>query len=85
MYILYTLLCVSTQRFNITLPDDIAEVLKTKKNKSEFLAEAVREKMVRDRKREVLENAKKIKKYYESDEDLKSLNSLDSQDFVEWE
>ena len=76
---------MSTQRFNITLPDDIAEVLRTKKNKSEFLAEAVREKMIRDRKREVLENAKKIKKYYESDEDLKSLNSLDFQDFVEWE
>jgi hypothetical protein len=75
---------VSTQRFNITLPDDISEILKTKKNKSEFLAEAVREKTINDKKREVLENAEKLKKYYESDEDLKSLNSLDSQDFVEW-
>ena len=30
-----------------------------------------------------MENAEKLKKYYESDEELKFLNSLDSQDFVE--
>ena len=74
---------MSTQRLNVTLPDDISEILKTKKNKSEFLAQAVREKAINDKKRETMENAEKLKKYYESDEDLKSLNSLDSQDFVE--
>ncbi len=74
---------MSTQRLNVTLPDDISEILKNKKNKSEFLAQAVREKAMNDKKREIMENAEKLKKYYESDEELKSLNSLDSQDFVE--
>lgn len=74
---------MSTQRLNVTLPDDVSEILKTKKNKSEFLAEAVREKAINDKKREIIEAANKLKKYYESDEELNSLKSLDSQDFVE--
>ena len=83
MYIRNVLLCVSTQRLNVTLPDDVSEILKTKKNKSEFLVQAVREKAKNDKKKEIIEKAKKLKKYYESDEELISLNSLDSQDFVE--
>ena len=67
----------------MTLPDDVSEILKTKKNKSEFLTEAVREKAINDKKKEIIEAAKKLKKYYESDEELNSLKSLDSQDFVE--
>jgi hypothetical protein len=74
---------VLTQRFNVTLPEDVSEILKTKKNKSEFLAEAVREKAKNDKKREVIEKARKLRKHYESDEELTYLNSLDSQDFVE--
>ena len=58
-------------------------MLKTKKNKSEYLAEAVREKAINDRKKEIFEKAKKIKRYYKTDDDLKALNSLDSQDFVD--
>lgn len=72
-----------TQRLNVTLPDDVSEILKTKKNKSEYLAEAVREKAINDKKREIIEKAIKLRKYYESDEDLASLNSLDSHDFVD--
>ncbi len=74
---------MSTQRLNVTLPDDVSEFLKTKKNKSEFLAAAVREKVINDRKKEIMEKAMKLKHYYESDEDLNSLNGLDSQDFVD--
>jgi hypothetical protein len=74
---------VSTQRLNVTLPEDVSEILKTKKNKSEFLAEAVREKAINDKKKEIIEQARRLKKYYESDDDLTSLNSLDSQDFVD--
>ncbi len=74
---------MSTQRFNVTLPDDVSKILKTKKNKSEFLAEAVREKAINDKKKEIIEAAKKLKKYYESDEELNSLKSLDTQVFVE--
>jgi len=74
---------VSTQRLNVTVPDDVSEILKTKKNKSEFLADAVREKSVNDKKKEIIEKARNLRKYYESDVDLTSPNSLDSQDFVD--
>jgi len=74
---------VSTQRFNVTLPDDVTEILKSKKNKSGFLAEAVREKAINDKKKEIIEKANKLKKYYNYDEDLNSLKSLNSEDFVE--
>ena len=61
MYIRSVLLCVSTQRLNVTLPDDVSEILKTKKNKSEFLVQAVREKAKNDKKKEIIEKAKKTK------------------------
>ena len=74
---------MATQRLNVTLPEDVSEILKTKKNKSEYLAEAVREKTINDKKREIVEKARKLKRYYETDDDLNALNSLDSQDFVD--
>ena len=74
---------MTTQRLNVTLPEDVSEILKTKKNKSEYLTEAVREKAINDKKKEILEKARKLKRYYETDDDLNALNSLDSQDFVD--
>ncbi len=74
---------MTSQRLNVTLPDDVSEILNTKRNKSEYLAEAVREKAINDKKKEVLEKARKLKHYYENDDDLNALNSLDSQDFVD--
>lgn len=74
---------MATQRLNVTLPDDVSKILKTKKNKSEYLAEAVREKAINDKKKEILEKARKLKHFYETDADLNALNSLDSQDFVD--
>ncbi len=71
---------MTTQRLNVTLPAYVSEILKTKKNKSEFLAEAVREKAINDKKKEIIEQAKRLKKHYESDNDL---TSLDSQDFID--
>lgn len=73
---------MATQRLNVTVPDDVSQILKTKKNKSEFLTEAVREKVINDKKKEVAEKARKLKKYYDSDKDMTSLNSLDYEDFV---
>ncbi len=74
---------MATQRLNVTVPDDVSEILKAKKNKSEFLAAAVREKAINDKKKEIVEKARELRKYYESNKDLISLNSLDSQDFVD--
>jgi len=40
-------------RLNITLPEEIAKKLAKQSNKSRFIAEALKEKMERDRKREL--------------------------------
>lgn len=40
-------------RLNITLPDDLVELIKKEKNKSRFIAEALREKIAREKKREI--------------------------------
>jgi len=40
-------------RLNITLPDEIAHRLSTKRNKSRFIAEAVKEKFEREKKKEL--------------------------------
>ena len=69
---------MSTQRLNVTLPEDVTEILKTKKNKSEFLAEAVREKAINDKKKEIIEQARRLKKYLFSGLFLKSRNSCKS-------
>ena len=41
---------MNTVRMNITLPLEIAEILKNVKNKSSFIAEAVRERFEREKK-----------------------------------
>ena len=41
---------MNTVRVNITLPLDIAEMLKNVKNKSSFIAEAIRERIEREEK-----------------------------------
>ena len=76
---------MSTQRLNVTLPDNVIEILKTKKNKSGFLSEAVIEKAINDRKKEIAEKANRLRAYYKTEDDLNSLASLDSQDFMERE
>ncbi|MHB8361568.1 MAG: hypothetical protein ACYDAO_04625 [Thermoplasmataceae archaeon] len=76
---------MSTQRLNVTLPDNVIEILKTKKNKSEFLSEAVMEKAINDKKKEIVEKANRLRAYYKTRDDLNSLAALDSQDFMERE
>ncbi|MBU3966615.1 MAG: hypothetical protein KKG76_04445 [Euryarchaeota archaeon] len=57
---------MNTVRVNITLPIDIAEMLKNVKNKSSFIAEAIRERIEREEKanliRELSEGYKVRKK-----------------------
>jgi len=40
-------------RFNITLPDEIANKLAEKRNKSRFIAEALKEKLEREKRKEI--------------------------------
>ena len=42
------------KRMNITVSDEIAELLKNKPNKSRFIAEAVREKMIREKREQLI-------------------------------
>jgi len=62
-------------RINITLPDEIAERLSEKKNKSRFIAEALKERFIAE------ENAKLAK---ELEEGYKSVTREDKELLVEW-
>ncbi len=57
---------MNTVRINITLPLEIAEMLKNAKNKSSFISEAIRERIEREKKanliRELSEGYKVRKK-----------------------
>lgn len=53
--IILQLRCImNTVRMNITLPLEIAEILKNVKNKSSFIAEAVRERFEREEKENLI-------------------------------
>ena len=45
---------MNTVRMNITLPSEIAELLKSVKNKSNFIAEAVKERLEREEKNQLV-------------------------------
>lgn len=46
---------MNTVRINITIPSEIAEMLKDVKNKSGFIAEAIRERIEKERKASLIE------------------------------
>lgn len=74
---------MSSSRIDITLPDEIIEILKTKKNKSKFMAEAIYEKLLRDKKNELKKQANYMKKYYMNDKELTEFSGIDYEEFRE--
>ena len=66
---------MNTVRINITLPLEIAEMLRNVKNKSGFIAEAIRERMERE------ENANLIR---ELSEGYKARKKEDKELALEW-
>jgi len=42
---------MSKTRFNISLPEDVAQILSTVKNKSAYIAEAIKEKKLHEEKK----------------------------------
>jgi hypothetical protein len=44
---------MNTVRLNITLPEDVGEALRTVKNKSAFIAEAIRDKQLAEKKKQL--------------------------------
>ncbi len=74
---------MSSSRIDITLPDEIIEILKTKKNKSKFMAEAIYEKVLRDKKNELKKQANYMKKYYINDKELTEFSGIDYEEFRE--
>ncbi len=67
---------MSTVRLNITLPLDVAEILKNVKNKSAFIAEAVREYKKQKDKEKLLNELK---------EGYKATKEEDKKLYKEWE
>ena len=67
---------MNTVRINITLPAEIAEMLRNVKNKSSYIAEAVRERFERDEKANLIK---------ELAEGYKVRKSEDKQLALEWD
>jgi metal-responsive CopG/Arc/MetJ family transcriptional regulator len=71
-------------RLNITLPDDLVKQLKQEKNKSRFIAEALREKINREKRKETERLMKEG--YSESSREDQKLNSdWEKTSLEEWE
>ncbi len=70
-------------RLNITLPKDVSIVLGNVKNKSSFIASAVKEKIERDNRIRLRKAAEKMRKEYEVNKELTAFSSaLDSEGFA---
>ena len=74
---------MKTVRVSLTMPEEIADELKKQPNKSKFVTDSIREKLVNERKARVLEAALKLKKDYLSSRDLHAFRSIDPEDFSE--
>ncbi len=59
---------MNTVRVNITLPSEIAEMLKNVKNKSNFIAEAVRERIEKEEKAHLIKELSEGYKIRKSEE-----------------
>jgi metal-responsive CopG/Arc/MetJ family transcriptional regulator len=71
-------------RLNITLPEDIVKQLETKKNKSRFIAEALREKIEREKRKKV-ESLLKEGYRANSSQDKELTTDWDKVSIEEWE
>lgn len=71
-------------RLNITLPDDLVEQLRQKKNKSRFIAEALKEKINREKRKET-ERLMKEGYSASSREDQKLTAEWEKASLEEWE
>jgi hypothetical protein len=71
-------------RLNITLPRDVGVILSNVKNKSSFIASAVKEKIERERRVKLRKAAEKMKKEYEVNKELTVFSSalFDSEGFA---
>ena len=64
---------MNTVRMNITLPSEIAELLKSVKNKSNFIAEAVKERIEREERNQLIKELKEGYKIRKSEDNLLAL------------
>lgn len=72
-----------SQRLSITLPEDVVMMINSKPNKSGFIADAVREKMINDKRRKTRLAASRLSKYYSVDKNLHTFEELETEDFLE--
>ena len=71
-------------RLNITLPEDLVKELRQEKNKSRFIAEALREKIIRTKRKET-ERLMKEGYSASSHEDKKLTSEWEKANIEEWE
>jgi len=64
---------MNTVRMNITLPSEIAELLKSVKNKSNFIAEAVKERIEREERNQLIKELKEGYRIRKSEDNLLAL------------
>ena len=64
---------MNTVRMNITLPSEIAELLKSVKNKSNFIAEAVKERIEREEQNQLVIELTEGYKIRKSEDNLLAL------------
>lgn len=74
---------MNSVRVSLTLPEEIADELKKQPNKSKFVADSIREKLVNERKARVRDAALKLKKDYLSSRDMHAFRDIESDDFSE--
>ena len=64
---------MNTVRMNITLPSEIAELLKSVRNKSNFIAEAVKERIEREEQNQLIRELTEGYKIRKSEDNLLAL------------
>lgn len=70
-------------RVSLTLPKEVAEELKKIPNKSNFVADSIREKLINEKKARVKEAALRLKADYLANNELHVFGEIDSEDFLE--
>ena len=83
MYFVCTVLRMRAVRVSLTLPEEIADELKKQPNKSKFVADSIREKLVNERRACVMVAALKLKKDYLSSRDMYAFRCIESENSSE--
>lgn len=83
IYLLYVYNIMPSQRLSITLPEDVVTILKSKRNRSGFIADSIREKEINDKRKNIRIAANRLLEYYDKEKNLHIFKELETDDFLE--